>query len=81
MIHGASRGKSSAKAVPRRATRLAASGGRIDPSARANRVGATASAISRYENAKYNRYELRTLQKIGRLKISLEQGPKTHRAV
>jgi predicted transcriptional regulator len=30
----------------------------------ARRVGTTASAISRYENAEYDRYELRTLQKI-----------------
>ncbi len=51
----------------------------------AKRTGTTASAISRYENAEYDRYELRTLQKIvracgGRLEISLEPGPKTHRA-
>lgn len=51
----------------------------------AKRTGTTASAISRYENADYNRYELRTLQKIvracgGRLEISLEPGPKSHRA-
>ncbi len=51
----------------------------------AKRIGTTASAISRYENADYDRYELRTLQKIvracsGRLEISLEPGPKTHRA-
>lgn len=30
----------------------------------AKRIGTTASAISRYENAEYDRYELRTLQKI-----------------
>ncbi|CUS38987.1 putative Helix-turn-helix protein [Candidatus Nitrospira nitrosa] len=51
----------------------------------AKRTGTTASAISRYENAEYDRYELRTLQKIvracgGRLEIFLEPGPKTHRA-
>ena len=50
-----------------------------------NRTGTTASAISRYENAEYDRYELRTLQRIvracgGRLDITLEPGPKTHRA-
>ncbi len=43
----------------------------------AKRTGTTASAISRYENAEYDRYELRTLQKIvracgGRLEIVLE---------
>lgn len=51
----------------------------------AKRTDTTVSAISRYENADYDRYELRTLQKIvracgGRLEISLEPGPKTHRA-
>lgn len=51
----------------------------------ARRTGTTASAISRYENADYDRYELRTLQKIvracgGRLEISLERGPKSRRA-
>jgi DNA-binding XRE family transcriptional regulator len=51
----------------------------------AKRTGTTASAISRYENAEYDRYELRTLQRIvracgGRLDITLEPGPKTHRA-
>jgi DNA-binding XRE family transcriptional regulator len=30
----------------------------------AEKVGTTASAISRYENAEYDRYELQTLQKI-----------------
>lgn len=30
----------------------------------AERVGTTASAISRYESAEYERYELKTLQKI-----------------
>ena len=30
----------------------------------ASRVGTTGSAISRYENASYNRYELQTLRKI-----------------
>jgi len=48
-------------------------------------VKTTASAISRYENAEYDRYELRTLQRIvracgGRLDIILEPGPKTNRA-
>ncbi len=51
----------------------------------AKRAGTTASAISRYENAEYDRYELRTLQRIvracgGRLDITLEPGPRTHRA-
>ncbi len=51
----------------------------------AQRAKTTASAISRYENAEYDRYELRTLQRIvdacgGRLDIILEPGPKTHRA-
>lgn len=51
----------------------------------AKRIGTTASAISRYENADYDRYELRTLRKIvracgGRLVIALEPDPKTHRA-
>lgn len=51
----------------------------------AKRIGTTASAISRYENAEYNRYELRTLQKIvracgGQLDITMEPGPNTHRA-
>jgi DNA-binding XRE family transcriptional regulator len=30
----------------------------------AKKIGTTASAISRYENADYDRYELQTLQKI-----------------
>jgi predicted XRE-type DNA-binding protein len=30
----------------------------------AKRVGTTASAISRYENAEYDRYEIQTLRKI-----------------
>ena len=43
----------------------------------AKRVGTTASAISRYENAEYDRYELRTLKKIaeacgGRFQIVFE---------
>jgi DNA-binding XRE family transcriptional regulator len=51
----------------------------------AQRAKTTASAISRYENAEYDRYELRTLQRIalacgGRLDIVLEPGPKNHRA-
>jgi DNA-binding XRE family transcriptional regulator len=51
----------------------------------AKRTGTTASAISRYENAEYDRYELRTLQRIvracgGRLDITLQPGPKTNRA-
>ncbi len=41
--------------------------------------------LSRCENAEYDRYELRTLQRIvgacgGRLDIILEPGSKTHRA-
>jgi len=51
----------------------------------AKRTGTTASAISRYEDADYDRYELRTLQEIvracgGRLGISLKSGTKSHRA-
>jgi hypothetical protein len=51
----------------------------------AQRAKTTASAISRYENAEYDRYELRTLQRIvracgGRLDIILESGPKTNHA-
>ena len=51
----------------------------------AKKIGTTASAISRYENADYDRYEIRTLQRIvqacgGHLEIVLETGPKTHRA-
>jgi ribosome-binding protein aMBF1 (putative translation factor) len=51
----------------------------------AKRIGSTASAVSRYENAEYDRYELRTLQKLvracgGHLDITMEPGPKTHRA-
>ena len=51
----------------------------------AKRIGSTASAISRYENAEYNRYELWTLQKIvracgGHLDITMAPGPNTHRA-
>jgi DNA-binding XRE family transcriptional regulator len=51
----------------------------------AKRIGTTASAISRYENADYDRYELRTLQKIvdacgGRLELTLESSPKGNRA-
>ncbi len=51
----------------------------------AKRIGTTASAISRYENAEYNRYELRTLQKIvdacgGRLDLTLEAKHNRNRA-
>lgn len=51
----------------------------------AQRAKTTASAISRYENAEYDRYELRTLQRIvracgGRLDIILESGPKSYHA-
>lgn len=51
----------------------------------AQRAKTTASAISRYENAEYDRYELRTLQRVvracgGRLDIIMEPGPTTHRA-
>lgn len=43
----------------------------------AKKIGTTASAISRYENAKYDRYELRTLKRIveacgGKLRIVME---------
>lgn len=49
----------------------------------AKRVGTTASAISRYENAEYDRYEIQTLRKIveacgGHLRLSLE-GPEDKR--
>lgn len=45
----------------------------------AKRIGTTASAISRYENAEYDRYEIQTLRKIveacgGHLKLVME-GP------
>ncbi len=45
----------------------------------AKRIGTTASAISRYENTEYDRYEIQTLRKIveacgGQLKIMME-GP------
>ena len=51
----------------------------------AQRAKTTASAISRYENADYDRYELRTLEKIvracgGRLDINVLSAPKGHRA-
>ncbi len=49
----------------------------------AQRAKTTASAISRYENADYDRYELRTLQRIvsacrGRLNLSFTHEPNTH---
>ncbi len=45
----------------------------------AKKIGTTASAISRYENAEYDRYELKTLRRIaeacgGHLKLIIE-GP------
>jgi ribosome-binding protein aMBF1 (putative translation factor) len=48
----------------------------------AKKIRTTASAISRYENAEYDRYELRTLKKIadacgGHLKLIIE-GPDDH---
>jgi len=51
----------------------------------AQRAKTAASVTSRYENAEYDCYELRTLQRIvrarrGRLDIRLEAGLKTHRA-
>jgi ribosome-binding protein aMBF1 (putative translation factor) len=51
----------------------------------AKKIGTTASAISRYENAEYDRYELRTLRKIvracgGHLEILMEPGQKPNRA-
>jgi len=51
----------------------------------AQRAKTTASAISRYENAAYDRYELRTLQRIvracgGRLNITFVSEPKRNRA-
>lgn len=51
----------------------------------AKRIGTTPSAISRYESAEYDRYEIRTLQKIvracdGWLDITMKANPKSHRA-
>jgi|SRR5712692_214348 len=51
----------------------------------ARKLGTTASAISRYENAEYDRYELRTLRRIakacgGKLQLTLEPGTKRSRA-
>jgi len=45
----------------------------------AKRIGTTASAISRYENSEYDRYEIQTLRKIveacgGQLRLVME-GP------
>ena len=47
----------------------------------ANRIGTTASAISRYENAEYDRYEIQTLRKIAeacgaKVKIVFEEKKK-----
>ncbi len=47
----------------------------------AKKIGTTASAISRYENAEYDRYELQTLQKIvaacgGIMRIVMEPAQK-----
>ena len=44
----------------------------------AKKIGTTASAISRYENAQYDRYEIQTLRKIvqacgGRLQIIVDK--------
>ncbi len=51
----------------------------------AKKVGTTASAISRYENAEYDRYELQTLRKIveacgGTLSISMTSSDKNKAA-
>ncbi len=51
----------------------------------AKKVGTTASAISRYENAEYDRYELQTLRKIveacgGSLHISMSSTDKNKAA-
>jgi DNA-binding XRE family transcriptional regulator len=51
----------------------------------AKRARTTASAISRYENAEYDRYELRTLQRIvracgGRLDIHVGPVSRSHQA-
>ena len=51
----------------------------------AKKVGTTASAISRYENAEYNRYELQTLRKIveacdGVLQISMKSSDRKRAA-
>jgi len=51
----------------------------------AKKTGTTASAISRYENVEYDRYELQTLRKIvaacgGRLKIIVEASSDTEAA-
>jgi len=47
----------------------------------ADRVGTTASAISRYENAEYDKYEIQTLRKIAsacgaELKITFDEKSK-----
>ena len=47
----------------------------------ADRVGTTASAISRYENAEYDKYEIQTLRKIAgacgaELKITFDEKKK-----
>lgn len=47
----------------------------------ARKVGTTASAISRYENAEYDRYEIQTLRKIAeacgaKLKVVFEETKK-----
>lgn len=47
----------------------------------AQKIGTTASAISRYENADYDRYEIQTLRKIAeacgaKVKIVFEDGKK-----
>ena len=49
----------------------------LTQAALARKVGTTASAISRYENAEYDRYELQTLRKIvvacgGMLRLVME---------
>lgn len=57
----------------------------LTQAALAKKVGTTASAISRYENAEYDRYELKTLKKItlacgGKFKLILEPVSKSDEA-
>jgi transcriptional regulator with XRE-family HTH domain len=65
-------------AIGEQLTRLRAQSG-LTQAQVAKKIGTTASAISRYENADYDRYEIKTLRKIaaacgGSLKLII-QGP------
>jgi DNA-binding XRE family transcriptional regulator len=51
----------------------------------AKKIGTTASAISRYENAEYDRYEIKTLRRIveacgGKFQIMMEPPQRTNEA-